>query len=107
VATLRTPRLLLRRWREKDVTPLAAINGDDEVMRWIGTVGTRDFEQTRASAIAQVGNGASERVMHKLGMRLERQTVDPASGRQVRVYEMSRARFLPGRAPETTGRSGT
>ena len=179
--TLRTPRLVLRRWRETDVAPLAAINGDPEVMRWIGTGGTRDLEQTRAGvaalerewdqtgmglfaveilatgelagltglavprflpeimpaievawrfgrsfwgqgiateaaraalefgltsrelerivAIVQVGNGASERVMRKLGMRLERETVDPGSGRPVRVYEISRAQFLADPVP--------
>jgi RimJ/RimL family protein N-acetyltransferase len=31
-----TDRLLLRRWRADDRAPLAAINADPEVMRWIG-----------------------------------------------------------------------
>ncbi|PPK98172.1 RimJ/RimL family protein N-acetyltransferase [Kineococcus xinjiangensis] len=31
-ATLRTPRLLLRRWREDDLDPFAALNADPEVM---------------------------------------------------------------------------
>jgi RimJ/RimL family protein N-acetyltransferase len=35
VDELRTPRLLLRRWRPEDAVPLAAINGDPEVMRFI------------------------------------------------------------------------
>lgn len=169
---LRTPRLLLRRWREDDLAPLAAINADPEVMRWIGDgsvgslEGTRAFigrveqewettgrsifavqvrdsgalaglagmavphflpeimpaveiawrlgrsfwgqgiatEAARAAlefgltdaklarivAVVQVGNTASERVMHKLGMRRERQTTDPGSGRPVRVYEIMR-----------------
>ena len=56
VVTLQTPRLLLRRWREADVAPLAAINGDPEVMRWIGTGVTRDVEQTRASVAANPAN---------------------------------------------------
>ena len=47
-------------------------------------------------AIVQVGNGASERVMQKIGMSFERETADPASGRPVRVYEISRAGRLPG-----------
>ncbi len=174
MATLETPRLILRRWRAADIAPLAAINGDADVMRWIGTGTVRDLEQTRASvtawerewdatgiglfaveiratgelagltglavphflpeimpavevawrlgkpywgqgiateaaraalefglldrglakivAIVQVGNGASERVMQKIGMSFERETADPASGRPVRVYEISRAR---------------
>jgi RimJ/RimL family protein N-acetyltransferase len=32
--------------------PLAAINGDPEVMRWIGDGTTRDLKQTRASMAA-------------------------------------------------------
>ena len=31
---LRTERLLLRRWREEDRAPFAALNSDPEVMRW-------------------------------------------------------------------------
>jgi RimJ/RimL family protein N-acetyltransferase len=46
--------------------------------------------------IVQVGNGASERVMQKLGMRLERQTTDLGSGRQVRVYTITRSEYLSG-----------
>lgn len=175
MVTLETLRLVLRRWREADIAPLAAINGDADVMRWIGTGTVRDLEQTRASvaawerewdatgmglfavevratgelagltglavphflpeimpavevawrlgkphwgqgiateaaraalefglrdrglaevvAIVQVGNGASERVMQKIGMSFERETADPATGRPVRVYEISRAGY--------------
>ena len=175
MVTLETPRLVLRRWREADIAPLAAINGDADVMRWIGTGTVRDLEQTRASvagwerewdatgmglfavevratgelagltglavphflpeimpavevawrlgkphwgqgiateaaraalqfglldrglakvvAIVQVGNVASERVMQKIGMSFERETADPANGRPVRVYEISRAGY--------------
>jgi len=35
-------------------------------------------------SIAQVGNGASERIMGKLGMRLARKTADPTCDRPVR-----------------------
>ena len=169
--------LVLRRWRETDIVPLAAINADPEVMRWIGTGEVRDLAQTRASvtalerewdttgiglfavevratgelagltglavprflpeimpaveiawrlgkpfwghgiateaaraalefglaardrivAIVQTGNAASERVMQKIGMSLERETVDPTSGRQVRVYEITRDAQLTAR----------
>jgi RimJ/RimL family protein N-acetyltransferase len=34
--TLETERLILRRWRNEDLGPAAAINGDPEVMAWIG-----------------------------------------------------------------------
>lgn len=165
---METARLVLRRWREDDLEPLAAVNADPDVMRWIGDGSTRDTAQTLAGieamerqweaegfglfavevrstgelagftglsvpgfmpevmpavevgwrlgrrcwgqgfateaaaavlrfgfrdrglerivGIAQVGNGASERVMTKLGMRLERESVDPACGRPVRIY---------------------
>lgn len=168
---LLTPRLVLRRWRDADVEPMAAINADPEVMRWIGAGEVRDLDQTRSGivriereweasgyglfaieerasgdllgftgltvpyflpevmpaveiawrlgrqhwgrglateasaaalgfglvdrglariiAIVQIGNDASERIMTKLGMRAERQTVDPATGRPLRVYEIT------------------
>jgi RimJ/RimL family protein N-acetyltransferase len=33
---IRTERLLLRRWRPEDAAPLAALNADPEVMRFVG-----------------------------------------------------------------------
>ncbi|MCX5065939.1 GNAT family N-acetyltransferase [Micromonospora lupini] len=42
----------------------------------------------RLVSIHIVGNEASARVMAKLGMSLERETVQPDTGRQVRVYAM-------------------
>lgn len=47
MVTLETPRLILRRWREEDVAPMAAINADPEVMRWIRDGSVRDEQQTR------------------------------------------------------------
>jgi hypothetical protein len=38
----------------------------------------------RIVSIAQVGNNASERIMDKLGMQLERETIDPTRDRLVR-----------------------
>ena len=173
---LLTPRLVLRRWRGDDIEPMAAINADPEVMRWIGAGAVRDLEQTRSGidaierqwqasgyglfaieervsgdllgftgmtvpyflpevmpaveiawrlgrqhwgkgiateasaaaldfglvdrgldriiAIVQIGNDASERIMTKLGMNAERQTIDPATGRPLRVYEITRSGYL-------------
>ncbi len=173
--TLHTPRLVLRRWRDDDIEPMAAINADPEVMRWIGAGAVRDLEQTRSGiaaiereweasgyglfaieerasgdligftgmtvpyflpevmpaveaawrlgrkywgrgigteasaaalefglvdrglariiAIVQIGNDASERIMTKLGMHTERQTIDPATGRALRVYEITRTGY--------------
>ncbi|MFD3947660.1 GNAT family N-acetyltransferase [Streptomyces sp. NPDC058579] len=41
-----TPRLRLRRWTDDDLVPMAEINGDPEVMRWIRDGSVRDLEQT-------------------------------------------------------------
>ncbi|WP_411103979.1 GNAT family N-acetyltransferase [Streptomyces sp. cmx-4-9] len=41
-----TPRLVLRRWQEDDLVPLSEINGDPDVMRWIGDGSVRDLEET-------------------------------------------------------------
>ncbi|MEW2516746.1 GNAT family N-acetyltransferase [Actinacidiphila alni] len=46
---IRTPRLLLRRWREDDLAPMAEINADPQVMRFIGDGTPRDLEQTAES----------------------------------------------------------
>lgn len=172
---METSRLILRRWRQEDVAPLAAVNADPVVMRWIGDGSPLDQEQTRARveamerewesrgfglfaveeratgelagftglsvpgflpevlpavevgwrlgrpfwgrglgseaahaalrfgfrdrglqrivSIAQAGNAASERIMAKLGMRLERETVHPTLGRPLRVHAITRAEY--------------
>ncbi|MFD3806426.1 GNAT family N-acetyltransferase [Streptomyces sp. NPDC058611] len=41
-----TPRLILRRWHDDDLIPLSEINGDAEVMRWIGDGSVRDLDET-------------------------------------------------------------
>ncbi len=46
---------MLRRWRINDITPMAAINADPEVMRWIGDGSMPDRAATAA------GIDASER----------------------------------------------
>ena len=163
-----TSRLMLRRWRGGDVEPFAAMCGDPEVMRYIGSGDTRTVEQAAASILAfergweekryglfavellsngqligftglaeptflpeimpavevgwrfarqswdngyateaaravldfglvelglpeivsihQKGNDASGRIMQKLGMRFDRETIDQTCGRLVHVY---------------------
>ncbi|MER7759741.1 GNAT family N-acetyltransferase [Streptomyces sp. NPDC097619] len=165
---IHTPRLLLRRWREEDLTAMAEINADPTVMRWIRDGSVLDEEQTadaierweeewdeegfglfavellgsgelagfaglsvphflpelsheveigwrlgrpfwgqgyaseaahaalefavqdrnldRVVSICRPENTASENVMRKLGMGLERETVSPAHGHPLRVY---------------------
>ncbi|GAA5197496.1 GNAT family N-acetyltransferase [Rugosimonospora acidiphila] len=46
--TLETDRLILRPFRDDDLDPLAALNADPEVMRYIADGSTRDREQTSA-----------------------------------------------------------
>ncbi|MFF8896573.1 GNAT family N-acetyltransferase [Streptomyces lydicus] len=43
---IRTPRLLLRRWHDDDLVPMAEINGDPRVMHWIDDGSVRDLDQT-------------------------------------------------------------
>ncbi|MFD7440748.1 GNAT family N-acetyltransferase [Streptomyces sp. NPDC059909] len=43
---IRTPRLILRRWTDDDLVPMAEINADPAVMRWIDDGSVRDLEQT-------------------------------------------------------------
>lgn len=41
-----TPRLRLRGWRDDDLAPMAEINADPRVMRWIDDGSVRDLDQT-------------------------------------------------------------
>ncbi|SNS61775.1 Protein N-acetyltransferase, RimJ/RimL family [Actinoplanes regularis] len=50
-----------------------------------------DLGLKRLVSIHQVGNDASARVMIKIGMHLDRETVSPDNGRSVRVYAMDLA----------------
>jgi len=166
--SLNTERLLLRRWREADIEPFAAMCSDPEVMRYVGSGATRPSAKAQASiqayerewdqkgfglfaverledgrflgftgltvpsflpevmptveigwrfasqtwgngyaseaaqaalnfglqtlglpaivAIYQTENRASERIMEKLGMRFDRDAIDPTCGRSIRVY---------------------
>ncbi|WP_030569856.1 GNAT family N-acetyltransferase [Streptomyces aureocirculatus] len=43
---IRTPRLLLRRWHDDDLAPMADINADPQVMRWIDDGSVRDLDHT-------------------------------------------------------------
>ncbi|MFI6252842.1 GNAT family N-acetyltransferase [Streptomyces sp. NPDC051016] len=49
---IRTPRLLLRRWYDDDLAPMADINADPRVMRWVDDGSVRDLEDT-ATAIEE------------------------------------------------------
>jgi RimJ/RimL family protein N-acetyltransferase len=56
--------------------------------------GFTTLELDRIISICNAGNVASERVMVKLGMRLERETVHPGLGLPVKVYAISRPELV-------------
>ncbi|MGB9377492.1 MAG: GNAT family N-acetyltransferase [Mycobacteriales bacterium] len=175
MTTIETARLILRRWRPADIAPMAAINADDEVMRWIGAGVGIPYDRTEASLAAaerhwdelgygwfavevrdtgmlaglaglgipddipdvmpaveigwrlgrafwgqgiateaaraslrfafadrgmdrilgihQIGNHASERIMHKLGMRPMLESTEPPLDRPVRVHAITRVEY--------------
>ncbi|MFE6685129.1 GNAT family N-acetyltransferase [Streptomyces sp. NPDC057743] len=43
---IRTPRLLLRQWHDDDLVPMADINANPRVMRWVDDGSVRDLEHT-------------------------------------------------------------
>lgn len=51
-AVIETPRLLLRPWREDDLTPFAALNADPDVMRFFEEPLSRERSDAWARAIA-------------------------------------------------------
>lgn len=53
MTTLRTPRLLLRPWRDKDLAPFAALNADPEVRRWFAGTLTREDSDAQATRLQE------------------------------------------------------
>ena len=88
MTVLRTERLLLRRWRPDDLDALAAIDGDPDVMRYIGDGSVRDAEQT-ATALASM-----ERRWDEQGFGLFA-AEDTASGELVGWVGLAVPTFLP------------
>ncbi|WP_409234393.1 GNAT family N-acetyltransferase [Streptomyces sp. PA5.6] len=43
---IRTPRLLLRRWHDDDLAPMADINADPRVMQWVDGGPVHDLDHT-------------------------------------------------------------
>jgi hypothetical protein len=83
----------LRRWRDEDLDGFAAITAQAVVAHARAELGLR-----RLVSVHVVGNEASARVMVKLGMSLERETVQPDTGRRVRVYAMDASGRVQGPA---------
>jgi RimJ/RimL family protein N-acetyltransferase len=61
-----------------------------EAARAALAVGPRAFADEEIVSICQVGNGASIRIMEKLGLNFDRRTIDPTCGCEVEVYRLSR-----------------
>ena len=51
MTAMRTPRLLLRPWRDTDLAPFAALNADPEVRRWFAGTLTREESDAQAARI--------------------------------------------------------
>ncbi|QQE77105.1 GNAT family N-acetyltransferase [Alicyclobacillus sp. SO9] len=56
--------------------------------------GFENCDLSEILSICQIGNTGSERIMYKLGMHLERETVDQSCNRRVRVYSIKRQQFM-------------
>jgi RimJ/RimL family protein N-acetyltransferase len=63
---IRTDRLLMRRWRETDREPFAAMNADPEVMRYF------------PAPLGRAASEPSQAVMRRLGMTLHARFDHPA-----------------------------
>ncbi|MBL4785608.1 MAG: GNAT family N-acetyltransferase [Cohaesibacteraceae bacterium] len=50
--------------------------------------GINELGITDIVSIYQIGNGASARIMQKLGMVFDRKTIDPTCGREIEVYRL-------------------
>lgn len=61
-----------------------------EAARAALAAGSRALAGEEIVSICQVGNGASIRIMKKLGLDFDGRTIDPTSGRDVEVYRLSR-----------------
>jgi RimJ/RimL family protein N-acetyltransferase len=70
--TLETARLLLRPWRIDDETAYAALLGDDEVMRYLGSGLRYRAKRSVAAAVATVSDLEARRAVHKLIAHWER-----------------------------------
>jgi RimJ/RimL family protein N-acetyltransferase len=83
-----TPRLLLRRWRDEDLAPMADINANPGVMRWIDDGSVRDLEHT-AEAIERWEEEWDEEGFGLFAVELL------ASGELAGVTGLSVPEFLP------------
>lgn len=53
MATIETPRLLLRGWRDEDVEPWVSINSDPRVAEFLGRTYSRELSESTARAMCE------------------------------------------------------
>lgn len=68
-----------------------------EAAREVVAFGVGDLGLADIVSICQLGNHASRRIMQKIGMLFDRQTVDPSCGRAVEVYRLPSEQRVPDR----------
>lgn len=62
-----------------------------EAARAVLALGTQTLNLTNIVSIYQLGNEASLRIMQRLGMQFDRETIDPNNGRRIAVYRLPTA----------------
>ena len=62
-----------------------------EAARAVLALGTQTLKLTNIVSIYQLGNEASLRIMQRLGMQFDRETIDPNNGRRIAVYRLPTA----------------
>ncbi|MFJ9019351.1 GNAT family N-acetyltransferase [Streptomyces sp. NPDC102259] len=90
---IRTPRLLLRRWHDDDLVPMADINADPQVMRWVDDGSVLDLDRT-AEAIEQWEEEWDEEGFGLFAVELL------ASGELAGFTGLSMPEFLPETLPD-------
>jgi len=90
---IETARLALRRPTEDDLDPLAAINADPEVMRYIGDGQTKSREQT-AAGLARAAKEWDERGFGMFSVDL-RDGEQPAESQFIGWVALTEPAFLP------------
>lgn len=90
VETIRTERLVLRRWRDEDVEPFAAMNADPRVMEFFPKLATRE------ETAAMVGRLRAHFEAHGFAMwALELPGIEPFIGFAGLVHVSFEAPFTP------------
>ena len=105
--TLKTERLTLRPWRDDDLAPLFAINGDPESMRYFAATMTR-ADQFAATMIAAMTVVAAANIRSISMGSIRSFAAPPADAVRAARCKNARARAVFGpQRRVTSGRAGT